>query len=133
MSAMETLDKILNYADVLENDGIEFENYFLQISFLIFLKIEYERQIAGEESTIPRQFSWPELCKLEGSDLEVQYRDTLEIIERKGGNDGDLVINAQTRIKDPSKLEELIRLIQQEEWSTLESEVGDDIFEGLFK
>lgn len=71
--------------------------------------------------------------KLDGDDLELQYRHTLENLGKQGGMLGSIFRKAQNKIQDPAKLERLIKMINKEQWSTLPADVKGDIYEGLLE
>lgn len=60
---------------------------------------------------VPDEYSWFKLVKLDGDDLELQYRHTLENLGKLGGMLGTIFRKAQNKIQDPAKLERLIKMI----------------------
>ena len=80
MSASEIVNKVWNYAHVLRDDGVGYGDYVEQITYLIFLKMADEREVSGQETKVPKKYAWSKLAKLDGDDLEIQYRHTLEMI-----------------------------------------------------
>lgn len=53
------------------------------------------------------------LVKLDGVDLEIQYRKTLEQLGKLGGMLGTIFRKAQNKIQDPAKLERLDKTHRQ--------------------
>ena len=133
MSASEIVNKVWNYAHVLRDDGVGYGDYVEQITYLIFLKMADEREQAGQQVRVPDEFSWSQLIKLDGDELELQYRHTLENLGKLGGMLGTIFRKAQNKIQDPAKLERLIKMIEKEQWSTLPADVKGDIYEGLLE
>jgi len=133
MSASEIVNKVWNYAHVLRDDGVGYGDYVEQITYLIFLKMADERQKAGQETKVPKKYTWAELVKLDGDDLEIQYRHTLENLGKEGGMLGTIFRKAQNKIQDPAKLERLIKMMDKEQWSTLPVDVKGAIYEGLLE
>ncbi len=43
-----------------------------------------EREQAGQQVRVPDEYAWARLVKLDGDDLELQYRHTLENLKLKG-------------------------------------------------
>ena len=78
---------------------------------------------------MPRKYAWAQLVRLDGDDLELQYRHTLESL----GKQGTIFHKAQNKIQDPAKLERLIKMIEKEQWSTLPADVKGAIYEGLLE
>jgi type I restriction enzyme M protein len=85
MSAAEIVNKVWNYAHVLRDDGVGYGDYVEQITYLIFLKMADERDKAGQKVQVPNKYAWAKLVKLDGDDLELQYRHTLESLGKEGG------------------------------------------------
>ncbi len=133
MSASEIVNKVWNYAHVLRDDGVGYGDYVEQITYLIFLKMADEREKAGQETKVPKKYNWSKLVKLDGDDLENQYRHTLESLGKLGNTLGTIFRKAQNKIQDPAKLERLIKMIDKEQWSTLPADVKGDIYEGLLE
>ena len=133
MSASEIVNKVWNYAHVLRDDGVGYGDYVEQITYLIFLKMADERENAGQQVQVPNKYAWAKLVKLDGDDLELQYRHTLENLGKQGGMLGTIFRKAQNKIQDPAKLERLIKMIEKEQWSTLPADVKGDIYEGLLE
>ena len=127
MSASEIVNKVWNYAHVLRDDGVGYGDYVEQITYLIFLKMADEREQGGQAVKVPNKYAWAKLVKLDGDDLELQYRHTLENLGKQGGMLGTIFRKAQNKIQDPAKLERLIKMIDKEQWSTLPADVKGDI------
>src|SRR5688500_8966272 len=88
----------------------------------------------NKTSPIPQGFSWPALLKLDGDDLEIHYRHTLEELGKQKGMLGVVFRKAQNKIQDPAKLRRLIvDLIDKEQWSSLSADVKGDAYEGLLQ
>ena len=128
------VNKLWNYCNVLRDDGLSYGDYVEQLTYLLFLKMadEQTKPPLNRASVIPSAFSWPELLKRDGDDLEVQYRHTLEALGREKGMLGVIFRKAQNKIQDPAKLRRLIAdLIGREQWTSLDSDVKGDAYEGL--
>ena len=133
-AASEIVNKVWNYAHVLRDDGVGYGDYVEQITYLIFLKMAAERAQANLDDTgVPAEYDWGHLVKLDGDDLEIQYRHTLEHLGKMGGMLGTIFRKAQNKIQDPAKLERLIKMIDKESWSTLPADVKGEIYEGLLE
>jgi type I restriction enzyme M protein len=94
----ELVNKVWNYAHVLRDDGVGYGDYVEQITYLIFLKMADEREIAGQQVQVPNKYAWAKLVKLDGDDLELQYRHTLESLGKKGGMLGTIFRKAQNKV-----------------------------------
>ncbi len=65
--------KLWSYCHVLRDDGLSYQDYLEQLTFLLFLKMADERAaLTGEQQPIPKGFRWSDLAnpKMEGVQLE---------------------------------------------------------------
>src|SRR3984957_6346815 len=130
------VQKLWNYCSILRDDGLSYGDYVEQLTFLLFLKMadEQSKPPFDKPSPIPKGFGWPALLKLEGDDLEIHYRHTLEELGKRTGLLGVIFRKALNKIQDPAKVRRLIvDLIDKEEWSSLGADVKGDAYEGLLQ
>ena len=135
-NSSQLVQKLWNYCNILRDDGLSYGDYVEQLTFLLFLKMadEQSRPPFNKESPIPDKYSWPELLKRDGDELETHYRHTLEELGKEPGLIGVIFRKAQNKIQDPAKLRRLIAdLIDKEEWSSLDTDVKGDAYEGLLQ
>jgi type I restriction enzyme M protein len=129
--------KLWSYCNVLRDDGLSYQDYLEQLTFLLFLKMSDERvELLGGENPVPEGFRWADLSNpnMEGVKLEEHYRKTLRTLGQAGGMLGLIFRKAQNKIQDPAKLRQLIvELIGKETWLTLSSDVKGDAYEGLLE
>ncbi len=134
--APQLIQKLWNYCNILRDDGLSYGDYLEQLTFLLFLKMadEQSRPPFNKTSPILQKYSWPELLKRDGDELEIHYRHTLEELGKEPGLIGVIFRKAQNKIQDPAKLRRLIAdLIDKEEWSSLDTDVKGDAYEGLLQ
>jgi type I restriction enzyme M protein len=132
----QLVQKLWNYCNILRDDGLSYGDYVEQLTFLLFLKMADEqfKPPFNKPSPIPKGFGWDALLRLDGDDLEIHYRHTLEELGRRSGMLGIIFRKAQNKIQDPAKLRRLIAdLIDKEEWSSLGADVKGDAYEGLLQ
>jgi type I restriction enzyme M protein len=130
------VQKLWNYCNILRDDGLSYGDYVEQLTFLLFLKMadEQSRPPFDKPSPVPKGFNWGSLLKVEGDDLEIHYRHTLEELGKRSGMLGVIFRKAQNKIQDPAKLRRLIvDLIDREQWSSLSADVKGDAYEGLLQ
>jgi type I restriction enzyme M protein len=128
------VQKLWNYCNVLRDDGLSYQDYLEQITFLLFLKMadELTKPPFQRGSIVPAEFGWPNLVGKDGDELEVQYRRTLVELGRSPGTLGVIFSKAQNKIQDPAKLKRLVSdLIDKEQWMILDADVKGDAYEGL--
>jgi type I restriction enzyme M protein len=132
----QIVNKAWNYAHVLRDDGLSYMAYTEQITFLLFLKMadEMTRPPYNRPPIVPAKWSWESLLKLDGAELETHYRLVLETLGNKPGMLGEIFKKARMEIQNPATLKRLIvDLIGAETWSSMNTDVKGDIYEGLLK
>ena len=136
-AANRIVQKLWSYCNVLRDDGLSYQDYLEQLTFLLFLKMADERAtLTGEKQPIPKGYRWADLAapQMEGIELEQHYRNTLTRLASEGGMLGLIFEKAQNRIQDPAKLRQLVvELIGKEDWSAMSADVKGDAYEGLLE
>jgi type I restriction enzyme M protein len=128
------VQKLWNYCNVLRDDGLSYQDYIEQLTFLLFLKMADEQTRApfSRPALIPEGLDWPSLVRLDGDELDLHYRRILVELGRHPGTLGVIFRKAQNKIQDPAKLKRLLSdLIDKEQWMTLDADVKGDAYEGL--
>jgi type I restriction enzyme M protein len=128
------VQKLWNYCNVLRDDGLSYQDYIEQLTFLLFLKMadEQTKSPFNRKAIIPDGLDWQSLTSRDGLDLEAHYLRVLAELGNQAGTLGIIFQRAQNRIQDPAKLKRLITdLIGDENWMTLDADVKGDAYEGL--
>lgn len=140
MNDATLVQKVWNFAHVLRDQGVPYQAYISQISYLLFLKMDEERAtliaeglIKGGGSDIPEDCRWKILRDLKGEALTGRYGTMLEKLSRQPGIVGTIFLKAQNEIQDPAKLTRLVTLIDEHEWLSLGVDVKGSIYEGLLE
>jgi type I restriction enzyme M protein len=123
--------RIWSYCDVLRDDGVSYNDYLEQLTYLLFLKMADERGIGN--GAIPAEFSWPTLVALDGAELDNHYREILLNLGQGPGLIPTIYRKAQNRIQDPAKLRRLVKMIDEHNWSAMTVDVKAEIYEGLLE
>ncbi len=132
--SQQIVSKAWNFAHVLRDDGLSYMAYTEQITFLLFLKMadELTKPPYNRLAIVPKKYSWDALLKLDGDELETQYRHCLEELAKQPGMLGEIFKKARPDIQNPSTLRRLIvDLIEPVKWSSMDADVKGDIYEGL--
>jgi type I restriction enzyme M protein len=132
----DLVQRLWNYCHVLRDDGLSYQDYLEQLTFLLFLKMADE--LTGEpwnrDPFIPAELDWQSLKALDGDELETHYLRVLRELGQEKGMLGVVFRKAQNRIQDPAKLRRLIvDLIDREQWMSLDVDVKGDAYEGLLE
>jgi type I restriction enzyme M protein len=132
MNAQNLVAKVWNFAHVLRDQGVSYQAYISQISYLLFLKMDEERvEQIGEASMLPEGARWSDIKDLTGEALAQRYTRLLETLSRRSGIIGAIFLKAQSEIQDPAKLRRLVGLIDGETWLGLPVDVKGAIYEDL--
>lgn len=104
------VQRLWNYCNLLRDDGMSYGDYVEQLTYLLFLKMAYERTKPpyNQPSRIPKEFDWESLTRRDGDELEAHYRHLLEELGKQPGMLGIIFRKAQNKIQDPAKLRRLI-------------------------
>jgi type I restriction enzyme M protein len=136
-AASPIVSKLWSYCHVLRDDGLSYQDYLEQLTFLLFLKMAQEKaELTGEEQTVPKGLRWADLVaeQMVGARLEEHYRHTLSELGKSKGMLGVIFGKAQNKIQDPAKLRRLIvDLIGNETWMSMSADVKGDAYEGLLE
>ena len=61
--SQQLVQKLWSYCNVLRDDGLSYQDYLEQLTFLLFLKMADERATpVGSDQPIPEGFRWGDLC-----------------------------------------------------------------------
>ena len=124
----DVVGKLWGFCHVLRHDGIDYGDYIEQLTYLLFLKMADERGIE-----LPEETDWPYLRKQSGTELLDSYIEALRVLGRQRGILGDIFSGAQSRFTNPVNLHKLIGIIDETEWTSLETDVKAAAFEGLLE
>jgi type I restriction enzyme M protein len=120
--------KIWGFCHTLRHDGIDYGDYIEQLTYLLFLKMADERGIE-----LPEDTDWPYLRKQSGTELLDAYVEALRILGKQHGILGDIFSGAQSRFTNPVNLRKLIGIIDETEWTALDTDVKATVFEELLE
>jgi len=111
-------------------------DYVEQLTYLLFLKMVDERanRRLNPEQIIPDELGWPSLVNKAADDLHDQYEYVLAELGQKPGMLGAIFNGAKNKIQEPAVLERLVKdLINQHRWSSEDTDVKGDAYEGLLQ
>ena len=135
MTSASIVQRVWNYCHTLRDDGVSYGDYVEQLTYLLFLKMadEYSKPPYNRTINIPKELSWDSLLARSGSELEAHYIHVLNTLGSYKGMIGEIFFKAQNKIQDPAKLYKLIHMIDDEEWTSLDTDIKGDIYEGLLE
>ena len=125
--------KVWNMADVLAAAGVGFTDYIIQLTYLLFLKMDSEKESYGLGSSIPEGNKWNDIIELDGPDQLNKYERILDELKSKEGLIGAIFTEAQNKITKPALLKKLIGMIDEESWFIMEGDLKGAIYESILE
>ncbi len=129
----DIVQKLWNLCNILKDDGVNYHQYVTELTFLLFLKMAQE---TNKEDQIPASYRWSVLeTKNEAVMLDF-YRELLLYLGTKSKNQRVLEIfrNANTSLRQPRHLKELVTQIDRIEWYEAREEgILAELYEGLLE
>ena len=127
----DIVQRLWRLCDILRDDGITYQAYVTELTYLLFLKMLAE---TNHEDRLPPDGRWASLTSRQGEDLLKHYRTLLIRL----GTEGHLSVrtifaDAQTSIRKPTNLHELVSQIDRLDWSSAKEEGLGDLYEGLLE
>ena len=124
------ISKVWGMCNPLRDDGISYGDYLEQLTYLIFLKMsdEYSKPPYRRETGIPIGYTWADMSRLKGAELEKQYKATLEMLGEKSGILGKIFRGAVKKITNAAILYRIVQMINQEKWVSMSSDVKGEIY-----
>jgi type I restriction enzyme M protein len=163
MNANAIVQKLWRLCTVLRKDGITYQQYVTELTYLLFLKMMAERN--RETGSLPKSMRWADLVEANGLAKLELYRKvlvTLGAVSTRIGEDDALVLplgpnpspeerkrhgdarllpemvreifdNASTFIREPQNLTTLVTAIDELDWFSEERDQFGDLYEGLLQ
>ncbi len=132
-STTDIVAKLWSLCHVLRDDGVTYNEYVTELTFLLFLKMLEE---TGRESRLPKGYRWGELAKREGLDQLDYYKRLLLDLGKPETKDSlvrAIFTDAQTRLRKPTNLKALTSNIDQLDWFSAREEGLGNLYEGLLE
>ena len=125
--------KVWDIANVLAAAGVGFTDYITQLTYILFLKMDDEKEQLGLGSSIPDGYKWRNLKDLSGTDLIEQYENTLEQLADEDGLIGTIFTRATNKIDRPVMLAKVIDMVAEEDWYMMEGDFKGAIYEAILE
>lgn len=127
------IKKVGDIANVLAAAGVGFTDYLTQLTYILFLKMDDEREAYGFESSIPEGYKWQDLLDLSGEDLVDKYEEILDELADKDGLIGTIFTKASNKIDRPVLLAKVIEMVASENWYMMEGDLKGAIYESILE
>ena len=125
--------KVWNIANVLSANGVGFTDYITQLTYILFLKMDAEKEELGLTSTLPDGSKWKELIVFDGDDLVTEYEKLLTRLSKQEGLIGTIFTRATNKIDRPVYLKQVIDMVAEENWYMMEGDFKGAIYEGILE
>lgn len=131
VTTQDIVQKLWNLCHVLRDDGVSYQEYVTELTFLLFLKMMEE---TGREDRILDGYRWNDIAGREGVDQLDHYKRALLDL----GKAGDPVVqsiftDAQTKLRKPANLKTLTTNIDSLDWFSAREEGLGELYEGLLE
>lgn len=127
------LKKVWDIAGVMAAAGVGFTDYITQFTYILFLKMDDERETLGLGSSIPDGYKWRDVVTLNGTDLVDKYEEILSELAKDSGLIGTIFTKASNKIDSPVHLEKIIEMISTENWYMMEGDFKGAIYESILE
>ena len=125
--------KVDNIANVLAAAGIGYTDYLTQLTYILFLKMDDEKEQLGLGSTIPEGCKWHDLEGLSGTDLVEKYEQILTDLAKEDGLIGTIFTRATNKIDRPVMLAKVIEMVAEENWYMMEGDFKGAVYESVLE
>ena len=127
----DIVQRLWNLCNILRDDGITYQAYVTELTYLLFLKMLQE---TDREAVLPAGYRWGDLTKREGENLLTHYRALLlKLGTEARGSVRAIFVDAQTSLRKPTNLKELVSQIDRLDWYSAKQEGLGDLYEGLLE
>ncbi len=131
MNTREIVDKLWNLCNVLRDDGVTYQQYVTELTYLLFLKMMKE---TGQEEKLPAEYRWDVLERKNDPDRLEHYRIMLVELGSKGRRQvREIFTSATSFIRKPATLTALVKAIDEVDWYSAKEEGLGDLYEGLLE
>ncbi len=127
------VQKVWQLADVLAAAGVAFTDYIVQLTYILFLKMDAEAELLGIESKIPKDCRWANLVDRDGFDLLERYEKSLKKLSEQPGLIGTIFSKAQNKIAQPAHLAKVVAMVDAQDWLSLDIDTKGAIYEGILE
>ena len=127
------LKKVDGIANVMASAGVGYTDYITQLTYILFLKMDEEKEELGLTSTVPEGYKWRDLVDLNGTDLVEKYEEILKELSQDEGLIGTIFTKASNKIDRPVMLAKIIEMVAEENWYMMEGDFKGAMYESILE
>lgn len=127
------LKKVDGIANVMASAGVGYTDYITQLTYILFLKMDEEKEELGLTSTVPEGYKWRDLVDLSGTDLVEKYEEILKELSQDEGLIGTIFTKASNKIDRPVMLSKIIEMVAEENWYMMEGDFKGAMYESILE
>ncbi|MGN1433347.1 MAG: N-6 DNA methylase [Ruminococcus sp.] len=127
------LKKVWDIAGVMAAAGVGFTDYITQFTYILFLKMDDEKEALGLGSSIPDGCKWKDIVEQTGTDLVDKYEEILSELAKDSGLIGTIFTKASNKIDRPVHLKKIIEMVSSENWYMMEGDFKGAIYESILE
>ena len=125
--------KVKDIANVMASAGVGFTDYITQLTYILFLKMDAEKEELGLGSAIPDGYKWKDIVDLSGTDLVEKYEEILKDLSEEEGLIGTIFTRATNKIDRPVMLKEVFKMVAGENWYMMDGDLKGAIYERILE
>lgn len=123
---MDIVGKFWSFCHKLRHDGVDSSDYIEQLTYLLFLKMAYEKGLE-----VPKDYDWTSLLPKNNGELVEHLDKVLHTLKKEKGILGEIFAEPISRIKNATILKDLIKEIDTIQWTKFDADVVGLAFEEL--
>ena len=127
------LKKVDGIANVMSSAGVGATDYLIQLTYILFLKMDSEKEELGLGSKIPDGYKWKDFCDLSGEDLIDKYEEILRELSKQDGIIGTIFTKAANKIDRPSYLKKVIDMVAEQNWYMMDGDFKGALYESILE
>lgn len=137
VTTQDIVARLWGLCHVLRDDGVTYQDYVTELTYLLFLKMMEEVADASgvkRETRIPAEYRWRQIASREGVDqLDHYKRALLDLGKAPDPTVQAIFTDAQTKLRKPANLKTLTTAIDALDWFSAREEGLGDLYEGLLE
>lgn len=130
-TTQDIVAKLWTLCHTLRDDGITYQQYVTELTYLLFLKMMEE---TGRQKELPDDYRWSDLSQKGGTEQLDYYRHMLIYLGNHGSDRVQAIFaGANTSLRQPKNLAQLVAEIDQLDWFSAKEEGLGNLYEGLLE